>query len=92
MRRLAILAATALLVIGCAAPRTHLYNFSKSNVSQLQAMQDADRLRAVSGVEKVLPQVDSRGNATLQVYLAEENDFPGVRHAIEAMGYQIVAP
>lgn len=93
MRRIAALAIAlaAFLAVGCET-RTNSYTFTKSNVTQMQAMQDKDKLLGTRGVEKVLSEVDSRGNARLQVYIDEENEFPGVRHAIEGLGYQIVSP
>lgn len=92
MRRFLALAAIALITLGCASGRQMQYTFTKSNVSQMQAMTDADRLKGSSGVEKVIPQVDSLGNARLEVYVDEENAFPGVRRAMEELGYRMVSP
>lgn len=94
MRRIAtcVLVLAAIVTLGCASGRNVQYTFSKSNQTQMQVMQDAEKLRGVSGVTQVLPQVDSRGNATLQVFIDEENQFSGIRHAIEGLGYQIVTP
>jgi hypothetical protein len=93
MRRIAVLiiAAVTLIAAGCET-RTKQYSFSKSNVSQLQVANDAQSLKGTSGVKDVIYEVDSLGNGRLQVFVDETNDNPGVRRAIEELGYKIISP
>lgn len=77
---------------GCGEVRTNQYTFTKTNVTQIQVMEDANRLKDTTGVDKALPNVDALGNGTLQVYLDENKEIRGMLRVMNEMGYHLVTP
>jgi len=88
----ALLCTLALFLAGCGEVRTVSYTFHKSGVTQLDIIKDEEKIRDVSGVENAITTVDSLGNATVTVYLDEEEKTPGLKYMVDKLGYQMVTP
>jgi hypothetical protein len=87
----AAVAIAALALVGCET-RTVSYTFEKSGLSQFDMIRDEEKIRDTSGVENVITNVDSKGNATVQLYLDEENKTPGLKKMVDELGYRMVTP
>lgn len=88
----ALLCTIALGLIGCGDVRTVSYTFHKSGVTQLDLIKDEEKIKDTSGVENVISSIDSLGNASVIVYLDEENKTPALKRMVDKLGYQMVTP
>jgi hypothetical protein len=86
MRLLALLAA-ACVVAGCSHRVAHTY--ARSGINEVQLQQDVRALRSVSGVDDVIPHLDSQGNATIELYLDAKSPESGSERAMQ-LGYRRV--
>ncbi len=93
MRKVALFAAAALLPLmsltGCGSGRNVSYTYVKTNMSQQLLFDDEHRLKNTSGVEKVIPKIDDKNTARIEITVDEENKAPGLR-LLQDLGYHEV--
>lgn len=87
MRLLPLLA--AVLAVTACTPRSHVFTYAKPGVKEDAFNQDVKTLAGTSGVTRVITRLDSQGNATLELYVDEDDQLPGQEKAAE-LGYQRV--
>lgn len=87
MRPTLALALAALALAGCT--RSQVYTYAKPAVKEDSFNHDVAALKATSGVTGVIPRLDGQGNASLEIYVDEDNQLPGQQKAGE-LGYQRV--
>jgi hypothetical protein len=83
----AITVLTACALAGCT--RSQVYTYAKPAVKEDAFNHDVAAITGTSGVTRVIPRLDGQGNASLEVYVDEDNQLPGQQKAGE-LGYQRV--
>jgi uncharacterized protein YcfL len=86
-----LMAAAALLTLtGCGSSRAVSYTYTKANMSQQLLLDDEHRLRSTSGVKQVIPKIDDKNTARIEIMVDETNKTPGLR-LLQDLGYHQVA-
>jgi hypothetical protein len=84
---LSVALATVLALVGCREVRTVSYTYTKPNYSQNQLLDDEQALKRTTGVRQVIPKIDDKNTARIEIILDEQNKAPGLR-LIQDLGYQ----
>jgi hypothetical protein len=81
---------TSLSLTSCGATRNVSYTYVKTNMSQQLLLDDEHRLKNTSGVHQVIPKIDDKKTARIEIIVDENNKAPSLR-LLQDLGYHEVS-